>query len=90
MTMETNTENIHLDAITTHSGWKPCPDRPGRVEARSEPFRMLVETMPNGRALWFVEHDRYGVLQAWTVENSTGDAKVQAISFTRAYVLADN
>ena len=70
--------------------WAACADRPNRKEARQGPCRMLVETMPNGKALWFVDHERYGVLQPWTMEETPTAAKQQALSFVRAYALAES
>lgn len=89
--MSTESEILtELNTLNPSKGWETCADHANRVEARTGPCRLLVETMPNGHALWFVDHERYGVLQSWTPEQSPVVAKLQAMSFIRAYALSGN
>ncbi len=75
------TEQIEWDLLAEHSAWQHHQPR-NRYSLFVGPYTLHVDSLPTA-VLWQVEHERFGVLQPWTMEQSPAAARHAAVAFAK-------
>ncbi|HRH68923.1 MAG TPA: hypothetical protein PLB89_05390 [Flavobacteriales bacterium] len=69
------------------SAWDRDDARPDRRTAQVGALTLSVDNIRSLKPLWMVEHERFGVLIAWTPARDAEHATHESCDYARAHIL---